>query len=102
MPYWRFKDPKVAAESIASLQHLFQQYRTQGGFIGMGMTRKFMQMGYTRARRYAKHASGRKYDDAGKVLPFANDELNAQATALFYDACRAQEADPGYAQQKQV
>jgi hypothetical protein len=27
----------------------------------MDITRKFLQMGYTRSRRYANHKSGRKY-----------------------------------------
>jgi hypothetical protein len=26
------------------------------------MARKYLQMGFTRSRRYANHASGRKYD----------------------------------------
>ena len=32
------------------------------------MTRKFIQMGMTRARRYANHRGGRKYAKDGKVL----------------------------------
>jgi hypothetical protein len=31
------------------------------------VARKFLQMGYTRSRRYANHAGGRKYD--GPVPP---------------------------------
>lgn len=41
------------------------------------MARKFLQMGYTRSRRYANHKSGRKYQqdahdshDKKEVLPY--------------------------------
>ena len=31
-------------------------------FVGADMARKFLQMGFTRARRYANHRGGKKYD----------------------------------------
>jgi hypothetical protein len=40
--------------------------------LGMDMSRKFLQMGFTRSRRYANHRSGRKYsskDKEGTLLP---------------------------------
>lgn len=38
-------------------------------FVGADMTRKFIQMGMTRARRYANHKGGRKYaKDTGDKL----------------------------------
>ena len=33
----------------------------------MDMCRKFLEMGFTRARRYANHRSGKKYDSEGNV-----------------------------------
>ena len=30
--------------------------------MGMDMCRKFLEMGFTRASRYANHKNGRKYD----------------------------------------
>ena len=38
----------------------------------MDMCRKFLEMGFTRARRYANHKDGRKYKN-GKVLPQEKD-----------------------------
>ena len=35
----------------------------------MDMARKFLQMGYTRSRRYANHASGKKYSNKLKDNP---------------------------------
>lgn len=40
---------------------LFLAYGREGDFVGMDMARKFLQMGMTRARRYANHRSGQKY-----------------------------------------
>lgn len=37
----------------------FLAYRAAGDFVDMDMARKYLQMGYTRARRYAKHQGGR-------------------------------------------
>ena len=41
--------------------------------MGMDMCRKFLEMGFTRARRYANHANGRKYDAEGNVKPQEKD-----------------------------
>lgn len=69
LPHWRFKTSDVA---LASAQHIYQQfldYKAGNDFIGMDMARKFLQMGYTRSRRYANHKSGKKYDG-----PVPNDK----------------------------
>ncbi len=62
LPYWRFRTPDIARESSEKIYQLFLEYRKQKDFVGMDMARKFLQMGYTRARRYANHKSGRKYN----------------------------------------
>lgn len=64
LPHWRFKTPEIARESSAKIYELFLEYREQKDFIGMDMARKFLQMGITRARRYANHPSGKKYEGA--------------------------------------
>ena len=54
----------------------------------MDMARKFLQMGYTRARRYANHRSGEKYDKDGRVLPQEPDAMSgekARAARVFYE-----------------
>jgi hypothetical protein len=62
LPYWRFKTPAAAKISSARISKLFRAYLAAGDFVGADMARKFLQMGWTRARRYANHLSGRKYD----------------------------------------
>src|ERR1700744_1129577 len=60
--YWRFKTPEIAKKSSAKILALFRRYMREKDFVGGDMARKFLQMGYTRARRYANYKSGRKYD----------------------------------------
>jgi DNA helicase HerA-like ATPase len=62
LPHWRFKTPAIAKASAAKILELFLRYKKQNDFVGMDMARKYLQMGYTRSRRYANHKSGKKYD----------------------------------------
>lgn len=61
LPLWRFRTVPIAERSAADLWARFEAYGEQDDFIGMDMARKFIQMGMTRAKRYANHAGGRKY-----------------------------------------
>ena len=51
--YWRFKTVEIATESSEKIHSLFLTYLEQNEFVGADMARKYLQMGYTRARRYA-------------------------------------------------
>ena len=62
LPSWRFATPDDARESSAAIVAKFEAYLAAGDFVGADMARKYLQMGYTRARRYARHPGGRKYD----------------------------------------
>ncbi|QDA62499.1 DUF4385 domain-containing protein [Hymenobacter jejuensis] len=65
LPHWRFRTPEIARESSEQIYALFLDYLKAQDFVGADMARKFLQMGYTRARRYANHRGGKKY--AGPV-----------------------------------
>ena len=65
LPHWRFATPDVALESSETLYQMFLDYLAADDFVGADMARKFLQMGFTRARRYANHKGGKKY--AGPV-----------------------------------
>lgn len=97
LPHWRFKTPEIARGSSEKIYQLFLDYKANGDFIGMDMARKFLQMGYTRARRYANHRTGQKYD--GPVpddkkgqsgahgrdqLPREEDPVKAESARIFY------------------
>lgn len=68
LPYWRFRTPDIARRSAQKIYTLFLEYKAQEDFVGMDMARKFLQMGYTRSRRYANHKTGRKYAKDSKVI----------------------------------
>jgi len=55
LPFWRFKTPEIARESSSKIYSLFLEYLDREDFVGADMARKFLQMGYTRSRRYANH-----------------------------------------------
>jgi hypothetical protein len=61
------------------------------------MARKFLQMGWTRARRYANHKGGRKYDKkTGAELPRTEDAEKAEAADIFYGRYVAAREHPQY------
>ena len=87
LPHWRFKTEPIARESSEKIFAMFLSYKDQDDFVGMDMARKFLQMGYTRARRYANHRSGKKYDERGEVRPQEPDAMSgekARAARVFY------------------
>ena len=116
LPHWRFKTPDVARESSEKIYALFLDYRDKNDFIGMDMARKFLQMGFTRARRYANHKGGKKYD--GPVpddkkgqsgahgrdqLPLSpEDPVKAESARIFYAKYLEAREDPAYKAQKKA
>ena len=71
--FWKFKTPKIAVKSAEQIYSMYADYRALNDFIGMDMCRKFLEMGFTRARRYANHKDGKKYDKNGNVRPQEKD-----------------------------
>ena len=67
--FWKFKTPKIAVKSAEQIYTMYAEYRAINDFVGMDMCRKFLEMGFTRARRYANHKDGKKYDENGNVKP---------------------------------
>lgn len=114
LPYWRFKTPAVAKKSAQTILQLFKQYQDEGDFIGMDMARKFLQMGFTRSRRYANHKSGHKYDGpvpkemrgqsgahGRRTLPIDADPIKAQSAAIFKKAWDKVERNKAYVELRQ-
>ena len=97
LPHWRFRAPAVARVSADKFMPLYEDYKAAGDFVGMDMARKFLQMGYTRARRYANHPGGRKYKPGTReVLPFSEDKLKGAAALIFREKWDAVKADAEY------
>jgi len=99
LPHWKFKTPELAKKSAQKIYSLFKEYLKADDFAGADMARKFLQMGYTRSRRYANHKSGKKYDGpvpddkkgqsgahGREILPKVVDEEKARSAVIFYEA----------------
>lgn len=106
VPAWRFKTPAIARRSAKKIFAMFKAYLAAEDFVGADMARKFLQMGYTRARRYANYKGGKKYDkvEDGFTLKErgTGDPEKAESAAIFHEFWKKAEAEPGYAAQKKV
>ncbi|PKK37722.1 hypothetical protein BWI96_04440 [Siphonobacter sp. SORGH_AS_0500] len=124
LPLWRFRTELMARESAEAIYEKFKAYLREKDFVGADMARKYLQMGFTRARRYANHASGKKYtekEDDGKgeqksypysqgsihkgneIRPQEEDALTsekAKAAAIFKHYWDEARQNPDYLQQK--
>lgn len=102
--YWRFKTRDIAVESSAKIYAMFRDYLQADDFVGADMCRKYLQMGFTRARRYFNYKGGKKYDkenDYHLLEKGTGDAEKAAAAQVFYDKWKAAENDKQYMQLKQ-
>ena len=84
--HWRFKTPREAIISSNTIYGMYLDYRDEKDFIGMDMCRKFLEMGFTRSRRYANHRDGKKYDKEGNIIPQEKDHATcnfAKSATIF-------------------
>lgn len=103
LPHWRFKTVAEAKKSSAKIYKMFLAYLKAEDFPGADMARKFLQMGWTRARRYANHKGGRKYDKmTGVELPRTEDKEKAAAAAIFYESYVTARQHKEYVRQKKL
>ena len=111
LQHWKFKTPDLARKSSKKIYSLFMHYKKESDFVGMDMARKFLQMGYTRGRRYANHKSGKKYDGPvpankkgrsgahGRAqLPLDVDNEKAESASVFYEVWQKAKKDKRYLQ----
>ncbi len=105
LPYWKFATPELAQKSAEKIFELFEDYGRQNDFVGMDMARKFLQMGFTRSRRYANHQSGHKYDEHGTVRPQdvgSEESPKAESARIFYGYYERAKNDDLYLKLKQL
>ena len=101
--HWRFKTPGEAISSATKILHLYHIYKTKSDFVGMDMCRKFLEMGFTRARRYANHKDGKKYNDDGSIKPQEPDALTsekAKSARIFKEFRDKVAKDPVYVEMR--
>ena len=91
LPLWSFKDAAAAEESADAIYERFLRYKDEGDFVGMDVARKYLQMGYTRSRRYAKYRGGNKSRPLEEP-----DPVKSRAAEIFYDKWREAAEDEDY------
>lgn len=96
LPHWRFKTPEIATESSGKIYQMYLKYKEDQDFVGMDMARKFLQMGYTRSRRYANYKGGRKYEENGEIKERMIDEEKAKSAAIFEKKWKIVREDEDY------
>lgn len=103
LPYWKFKNPDLATKSSNKIYQLFSDYLAKNDFVGADMARKFLQMGYTRARRYANYKGGIKYNknEDYKLNEYGTGEIQkAESARIFYAKWKAAENNDQYKKMK--
>lgn len=103
--HWRFKTPKEAKDSSAHILNMFHDYIRCKDFVGADMAKKFLHMGFTRARRYANHRDGKKYDSDGSIIPQEPDAMvcdKAVSAIIFREAWKEARENKEYLRMKQL
>ncbi len=86
LPHWAFKTLKIAKSSSLKIYRLFKNYLKKNDFVGADMARKYLQMGYTRSRRYANYKGGKKYAGLNYhlLVKGTGDPEKAKSAEAFY------------------
>lgn len=96
LPLWGYKDAETARRASEEIYSRYLAYRERGDFVGMDMARKFLQMGYTRSRRYAKYVGGKKSRPRE-----TEDPEKARSAEIFHERWREAAEDPEYLRLKE-
>ena len=100
--HWRFKTPELAKESSDKIYSMFLDYLQKDYFVGADMARKYLQMGFTRARRYTNYKGGKKYDKDYQILSRGTGDPDKPISAkIFYEKWQQAESCPKYKALKQ-
>ena len=71
-------------------------------FVGADMARKYLQMGYTRSRRYTNYKGGRKYAPVtyAHLEKGTGDPEKAVSASIFYEKWQKAEENKKYTKMK--
>lgn len=101
--YWKFKTPEIATNSSSKIFELFISYLKSNDFVGADMARKYLQMGYTRSRRYTNYKGGIKYDKEHNYNlneKGTGDPQKAISAKIFFEKWKEAEANSKYKKMK--
>jgi hypothetical protein len=106
LPEWGIATLADAEEGAATIHERYREYRADDDFVGMDMARKYLQMGWTRALRYAKYPGGQKYeraDDGTRVERNPQewyDEEKREIALVYREYLDRVREDPAYERAK--
>ncbi|MCC8369906.1 MAG: DUF4385 domain-containing protein [Rickettsia endosymbiont of Stiretrus anchorago] len=99
LPFWKFKTPEIAKESSEKIYDMFLEYLSNNDFVGADMARKYLQMGFTRSRRYTNYKGGKKYDaehDYEQLEKGTGDPEKAISAEIFFKKWQEAEENEKY------
>ena len=96
LPLWSFESVEAARESSRAVYEKFLGYKREEDFVGMDVARKYLQMGFTRSRRYAKYKGGKKSEPRE-----TEDPDKQEAARIFHEKWRAAAEDEEYLRLKE-
>ena len=83
LPFWAFRTVPIAKNSAEVLWAIFISYCERGDFVGADMSRKFIQMGLTRSKRYVNHKGlfcpRELFSLSGRWLTLSSKEVESMA-----------------------
>lgn len=102
LPHFQYRTPDLAQQSGEKIYALYLAYRDRGDFVGMDMARKYLQMGFSRARRYANHRPDRKpARDSREAVSPENSSAKPAAAEIFWEKWQQVLDDPVYQQRRE-
>ncbi len=78
---------------------MFLEYLNDNDFVGADMARKYLQMGFTRSRRYTNYKGGKKYDaehDYEQLEKGTGDPEKAISAEIFFKKWQEAEENEKY------
>ena len=102
--HWRFKTIEEATISSRKIYQMFLEYLENQDFVGADMAKKYLHMGFTRARRYWNHSSGKKWTKQNgkwEILPKDhNVERFFRSSNIFKDYWKLARENEDYRKMK--
>lgn len=97
--FWRFKNESIALESSEIIYKMFLDYLKENDFVGADMARKYLQMGFTRSKRYFNYKGGKKYNaekNYQEMEPGTGDPEKLKSANIFKKKWKKVELNPKY------
>jgi hypothetical protein len=103
LPLWSVTSLAEAEAGAEAIHRQFREYRDADEFPGVDLARKYLQMGWTRAMRYAKYPGGQKYEDGeGRDPQQWYDEEKREIALVYKDHLDTVREDETYRRRREA